>query len=138
MTADDFLRQSATDVIKLLTTPPSTTTLSLQAGDETRNGLLQLAELLNRSEKIPNLIPPLSKPPPPKMLNKPPFQRVLKNHQHILPPQRVENPLIDKIKSVFPQKTPPTIKIEDGNELNYPFPNAAITFALIMAQNSKA
>ena len=58
VTADDFLRQSATYIIRLLTAPPSSTTLSLQAGAATRNGLLQLAELLNRTEKIPNLIPP--------------------------------------------------------------------------------
>ena len=51
MNADDFLRQSATDIIRIFTAPPSTTTISLQTGDETRNGLLQLAELLNRTEK---------------------------------------------------------------------------------------
>ena len=53
---DDFVRQLATDIIIKLTSPPSTTTISLQAGDETRNGLLQLAELLNRTEKIPDLV----------------------------------------------------------------------------------
>ena len=33
---DFFLRQAATDIITLLMVPPSTTTLSLEAGDETK------------------------------------------------------------------------------------------------------
>ena len=56
LTANKFLRQSAADIIRILTAPPSSTTLSLQAGDETRNSLLQLTELLNRTEKTPKLI----------------------------------------------------------------------------------
>ena len=68
VTVDDFLRQSVTDIIGLLTTPPTTTTISLKAGDKTHNSLLQLAELLKRSEKIPDLISPPPKPPPPKIL----------------------------------------------------------------------
>ena len=44
---DDFLKQSAQDIITLLTNPPPSTVPSLQAGDSTRNALLQLATLLH-------------------------------------------------------------------------------------------
>ena len=47
---DDFLRQAATDIISILTAPPSTTAPSLQAGDPTRNALLEIATVLNRAE----------------------------------------------------------------------------------------
>ena len=36
---EDFLKQAATDIITLLTNPPSTTTPSLEAGDPVRNAL---------------------------------------------------------------------------------------------------
>ena len=42
---EDFLKQAATDIISLLTQPPSTTTLSLEAGDLTKNALLKLARI---------------------------------------------------------------------------------------------
>ena len=51
---DDFLRQAATDIVKILSNPPSTTTPSLQAGDSTYNALLDLATTLNRIDKIPD------------------------------------------------------------------------------------
>ena len=43
---DDFLRQAATDIITILTKPPSSTTPSLQSGDPVRNALLTLATQL--------------------------------------------------------------------------------------------
>ena len=138
---DDFLRQSATDIIRLLTSPPSTTTISLQAGDDTRNGLLQLADLINRSEKIPDLIPLPPKPLPTKILktlDNATLQRVLKEQSNIIPPQRVETPLIEKSNVSSPKRPRQQFKIGHGNELNYQFPNAAITFAPILAQISKA
>ena len=57
---DDYLRQAATDIITILTSPPSTTTPTLQAGDPVRNALLELATLLNRAKPLPKL----SSPPP--------------------------------------------------------------------------
>ena len=53
---DAFLRQAATDIITLLTTPPSTTTLTLKAGDNTNNALLELATILNRASTFPKLV----------------------------------------------------------------------------------
>ena len=50
---DDFLKQAAMDIIAILADPPSTTTLSLKVGDETRNALLELARTFNRVEKLP-------------------------------------------------------------------------------------
>ena len=41
----------------LLTHPPSTTTLALQAGDVTNNALLQLAKILQRVQPLPKLLP---------------------------------------------------------------------------------
>ena len=50
VTVDDFLKQSAVDIITLLTEPPSNMIPSIQAGDTTRAALLQLATLLHCSE----------------------------------------------------------------------------------------
>ena len=46
---DPFLRQSATDIITILTSKPSYTTPSLKVGDPTRNALLEIATVLNRA-----------------------------------------------------------------------------------------
>ena len=47
---DSFLRQAATDIITLLTNPPTKTPLpSLEAGNSTRNAILQLATILGRN-----------------------------------------------------------------------------------------
>lgn len=54
---DDFLRQAATDIITILTHPPSSTTPSLEAGDITRNALLKIANTLNTAEPIPTPTP---------------------------------------------------------------------------------
>ena len=75
---DDFLRQAATDIITILTAPPSTTAPSLQAGDPTRNALLEISTVLNRAEKLHVTSPPTSYVPP---------QRV-KNIKKISPPPR--------------------------------------------------
>ncbi len=50
---DDFLRQVASDIITILTQPPSTTIPSLQAGDPVSNALTTLAIQLQRIEDIP-------------------------------------------------------------------------------------
>ena len=52
-----FLCQAATDIIILLTDLPSTTTLNLQAGDTTKNALLELATILNRVTPLPSPSP---------------------------------------------------------------------------------
>ena len=49
---DDYLRQSAQDIITILSAPPSTTALSLSAGDPVRNALLEIAQLLGRAEPL--------------------------------------------------------------------------------------
>ena len=49
----DFLKQAATDIVTILTQPPSPTTPSLQAGDPTQNTLLDIATSLNRIEQLP-------------------------------------------------------------------------------------
>ena len=46
---EDFIRHALSDIITLLTDPPSKTTVSLQAGNETQNALLQIATILNRT-----------------------------------------------------------------------------------------
>ena len=51
----DHLRQAASDIVSLLQTPPSITSMSLEAGDPTRNALVKIAGILQREEKIPEL-----------------------------------------------------------------------------------
>jgi len=51
----DHLKKAATDLISILSHPPSLTIPSLKAGDPTRNALLQIAELLKRTDNIPEL-----------------------------------------------------------------------------------
>ena len=62
---DDFLRQAASDIITILTLPPSTTTPSLQTGDPVRNILITLETQLNRTDNIPQQPTPTA--PPPRM-----------------------------------------------------------------------
>ena len=59
VTTDAFLRQAAMDIVTILSNPPTTTPLpGLEAGDETSNAILQLANILNRNEiPTPKLIP---------------------------------------------------------------------------------
>ena len=49
----DFLRQAASDIVTILTHPPSSTVPSLQAGDPVRNALVTLATQLQRIQNIP-------------------------------------------------------------------------------------
>ena len=56
VTIKDHLQQAASDIISILTQPPSTTVPSLQAGDPTRIALLKIAEQLHRVENIPQPI----------------------------------------------------------------------------------
>ena len=50
---DNFLRQTATDIVIIFTAPPSSTTPSLQTGNMTRNVLLEVTTILNRADKVP-------------------------------------------------------------------------------------
>ena len=68
----DFLKQAATDIITILTSPPSTTTPSLEAGDPVRNALLTLATQLHRIDTIPE--PVKMDSPTPRVLS-PELQR---------------------------------------------------------------
>ena len=49
---EDYLRQAGSDIIALLTNPPSSTVLDLKAGNSTYNALLQLATILKTAEDI--------------------------------------------------------------------------------------
>ena len=55
VTTDDFLRQAALDIVSILTNPPPATVPMLQAGDDTRNALLEIASTLKRITKYPSL-----------------------------------------------------------------------------------
>ena len=56
-TIDDYLRQAASDIITILSNPPSTTAPSLSAGDPVRNALVELSKQLKRAEPITILSP---------------------------------------------------------------------------------
>ena len=53
VTLKDHLKQAADDLITILTQPPKNNVPSMQAGDPTRNAILQIAKLLKRVEHIP-------------------------------------------------------------------------------------
>ena len=63
---EDFPKQAALDIISILTRPPSSTNVKLEAGDETRNALLKIAQALHRVEKITTIEAPTLSPSPPK------------------------------------------------------------------------
>ena len=69
VTIDDFLRQAATDIVSILAAPPSATSFSLQAGDPIRNALLEIANTLNRADKLPLLPLPHGDHNPPRVDN---------------------------------------------------------------------
>ena len=80
---DDHLKQAASDIITILTQPPSTTIPSLQAGDPVRNALLTLATQLKRIEPIPS---PIETPvAPPRVQDKP----IMKTPGAVAPAPRV-------------------------------------------------
>ena len=60
----DYLKQAASDIAFILTKSPSTTVPALVAGDETRNDILQLASILKRVDKIPNIQDVMENPLP--------------------------------------------------------------------------
>ena len=60
--AEDFLKQAALDIISILTKPPSTTIVQLEAGDATKNALLKIAQALQRVEKIATIEKPMIAP----------------------------------------------------------------------------
>ena len=70
VTLTDHLKQAATDIVTLLTNPPSSTTPSLRAGDPVQNALLDIAEQLKRVEPIPTTNPEDASPPRVPTLNK--------------------------------------------------------------------
>ena len=60
-----FLHQTAINIISLITKPLSSTTTSLEAGDTTRNGLLQVSDSLqNYTVTPPAPDPPVQTPHP--------------------------------------------------------------------------
>ena len=55
----DHLKQATTDIVALLTQPPSSTVPALKEGDPTRNVLLTFTQRLNRTD---NMLEPTSNP----------------------------------------------------------------------------
>ena len=49
----DFLRQAVGDIVTLLQHPPTSARLGLDAGDKTRNALLELASIFGTMEPLP-------------------------------------------------------------------------------------
>ena len=76
---EEFLRQAATDIVTILSNPPSTTVPGLEQGSTTNNALLKLAKILNRVEHLPEVEKSLH----------PPEQTT---QQYIAPVPRVQTP----------------------------------------------
>ena len=55
VTVNDHLQQAATDIISILSNPPSSTVPSLLAGDDTNKAIYEIAKLLHRVDPIPSL-----------------------------------------------------------------------------------
>ena len=117
---DDFLRQAASDIITILTQPPSTTTPSLQAGDPVRNALTTLATQLQRIEDIPEL--PSTPAASPRV--EAPTHNL--NHPSIAPLPRVkqtkEVPKISTPASVLlsHSKEPNNVRFDNKHDHRYP------------------
>ena len=52
-----FFKQAVNDIITLLSAPPSTTTISLEYVDPTRNALLKIADKIKIFESLPPQLP---------------------------------------------------------------------------------
>ena len=116
VTSNDFLHQAATDIITLLTTPTSTTTLSLQGGDTTRNALLTIAEALHRSTVPLQLAPQPSQTQttatPPRVV--PPLAASQEDHEPpVIAPPRVVLPTAESQEEETPQTpSPPRVALD--------------------------
>ena len=110
VTITDHLKQAATDIVTILTSPPSTTVPSLKAGDPTQNALLELATQLQQIEPIP--AESATQPPPsnPTIIQQPTKETTLPRVKEGLP--RVEKGL-PRVKEGFP--TAPKGKINESN-----------------------
>ena len=118
VTTDDFLRQAAMDIIKILTSPPTTNIAPiLKAGDDTRNTLLELAKTLQSTDKVPKEIPSF-----PKNNDK----SNVTPTTAIIPCPRVQKPAPSTPKSVSPPRVPTTLRekshmrIEDSQNQRSP------------------
>ena len=59
VTTNDFIKQAALDIVSILTNPLLSTSITLETGDDVKNALLKIAEILQRIELTPAL-PPLT------------------------------------------------------------------------------
>jgi hypothetical protein len=75
VTLEDFLRQATSDILAILQNPPSIPTL--QCGDDTKEAVIKIAELLNRSVPRPVLDIPPTVPNPPSISTTATLPRVL-------------------------------------------------------------
>ena len=56
VTTEDFLKQAALDIVSILSNPPTSLPISLEAGDSTKNAILQTAEVLGTVVSAPKLL----------------------------------------------------------------------------------
>ena len=56
VTTEDFLKQAALDIVSILSNPPTSLPISLEAGDSTKNAILQTAEALGTVVSAPKLL----------------------------------------------------------------------------------
>ena len=106
---EDFLRQAASDIVTILTDPPSTTALKLQVGDTTKNAMLELASIFNRVAPLPKTqLPPSTITPTPRVQLSP-----RKTVQFQIPSVCPESPRVNvspqRVDAIPPRvgKTPP-------------------------------
>ena len=120
----DHLRQAATDIVTLLTQPPSSTVPSLQEGDPTRNALLTLAQILKRSDTTPE---PTSTPDSATNTVSPP--RVSKSPSKALLPRVPPDAVLQEQKEHAPAVIPFT-----NEEIEYALPRVEPTVPISTLQ----
>ena len=116
VTTDDFLRQSALDIISILSHPPPSTVPTLEAGDETRNALLKIAEALHRITALPKNL----EPPPANTNISDPVPST--QEQILVPPPVIQEPVVAPPR-VVPDQTPPRVVLDQAPEANLQQPS---------------
>ena len=109
-TLEDHLRQASSDIIAILTNPPSKVTPDLESGNEINNALLKLASIFKTADKIPAL-PQIQKQsnysPLPRVTKDAPLPRVTQQKTTAAPLPRVSptTSVLDKLQQKKWQRT---------------------------------
>ena len=133
---EDHLRQASSDIVAILTRPPSTVSPALESGDKINNALLTLASIFKTAEKIPMLPQVKDKKvtSPHPMPQPTPLPRV---HNKSTPlPRVLERPsVIEKLKQKRWQRAQAPTKRYNLRSTSYPASYKAKAAQTLLAQH---